>query len=1346
MLKRIILFLLCCAMLTVVPSVTAQSDTGLPADEAIVKINSFEAVNAGNGNIVLTFPARSKTGPVPLSLGLTMNVQIYAQLVNSHFLFATTAIGTLSDNALVFGSQFWNGHVIASFLNTAACPVTQTTTYKYNITALVDGAGTVHPLNPSVNWDTANCIYTTNIDTFTADQSGWEFIDTPSAGTTVVRDKAGFSASYAIQSASYLRSTGTITSPDGVVVNDQNSVITDALSSTPVMTSAIDGTNSQSYTDGTGTVRNVSVTTDLTTPYLTQFNLSGNCANYLAGGGGSAKLLPPTQVAYPDGSTVNLTWEKKGGNNYDGRLATLQIPQGATYTHTYSGGTNNEGVWCENPAIAYSLSAATMTISNGTGTWTFARTIGGGTYPNRTITTTVTKPDGSQVVYTFIGDISPTLTNKVSKDTDGTTVLGTVTYCYNSTISNCNATLPIPKNPASIAVYRYVPGVVNPAATISTLDNLGRVQQVDNYDFGPTVVNHQIFQYGSWNGTICTSFAGLPTGRLCDVNTQDTQSNPIARTRFAYNSTGDLLHQYNYTSLTNYLTTSYTYNANGTVASVTQPDGVQTTVAYNGTGGCNNLLPTSATSSIGTVSTTWDCNGAVPITTTNLNGLVTTMVYGDPLYRTTQISDNGGQAPITYTYTSPTRFSTDMVFNGGASISDNTVTTNTLGQKLSVQRRQSPSSSNYDTISFTYDTTGHMASTSTSCTTTIGGTCPTHAVDYIYDGNNRYKTITTKTTPTNGVATFTYPAGDVKAVLSPAPTGENTKIIQTERNGLGWLMRSCAVITSGLSGGGSCGERTAANGYLVTYTHDPLGRTTQVSHNSQTGGTPVNTTASYDFTNRITQSTIPESGTSTFHYDAATTNCPQFLAGHLTSSTDAAGNEICVWYDSLGREVSSHAAAGPNAGVTPVKKYVYDTNTKGGVNLAGHLAEVFTCAPSTNGGQGTCLFGNPSSHVTENQFSYDVYSRKTDVYTTTTALAGGYFHTTATYFDNNDFASLGGIPGISNVTYTLDSQGRPSSATIGSTGIVGSVSYDAASNPLTINYSNGDKDNYTWDAVSQNMTQYQFVMGAANTTDTGVLTWNPNGTLKQLAVTDNITSADTQTCLTGHDDLLRITLWNCGALANSTYSYSPDDAGNVTKGGTFNFAPGYTPANNRFLAPFTYDTKGRMLHDQTTGINYTWDAYGNLLTSNGNPIVHDALGNPIQKTVSGVATYYVQSPAGLLGTASSLTAYVNIRIPLPGGGENRYASGATDKLQHKDFTGSATLSTNRVARTLYSIFCFGPMGELYCGTAANSEYEGTWQDTQSTLDDFGSVRYKGAWGRSISPDGANGYVKTNSPF
>jgi len=283
------------------------------------------------------------------------------------------------------------------------------------------------------------------------------------------------------------------------------------------------------------------------------------------------------------------------------------------------------------------------------------------------------------------------------------------------------------------------------------------------------------------------------------------------------------------------------------------------------------------------------------------------------------------------------------------------------------------------------------------------------------------------------------------------------------------------------------------------------------------------------------------------------------------------------------------------------------------------------------------------------------------------------------------------VPGFSSITYGIDAEGRPTTATVGATSVVSSVNYDAASKVTQINFANGDKDAYTWDAPSQNMTQWQFTVGTANTTDTGLLTWNPNGTLQRMQITDNLSSADTQTCTTGHDDLLRITSLNCGALWNTSYSYSPDYAGNVTKSGSASFAPGYIPSNNRMLAPFTYDASGRLLHDATLGQDYTYDARGNMLSYAGNQIATDAFGQKVEKTVGATKTYFLYTPIGSVGTFSSLTGAVVARLPLPGGTST---SSGLNYLVHRDFMGSARLITNRSARTLQYVVSFGPMGEV----------------------------------------------------
>jgi hypothetical protein len=1507
----------------------AQTDTGIPSYEATIPINAYESVNLGNLNILLQAPVRSKGGPLPLSFMLTANSQIY---VNANKVYLTTASATSSfwANGAVLAQGYWNGGALISNQVTTCIGGGQNNhTTQYTLYGLYDGIGTLHPV--FATWF-GNPICNTPLDVFTSDGSGLEVAINTLGGPTVY-DRFGNISSFAFN---LTPSAGVITDTHGnhLTVGLNSNVITysDQLTSTAALsypTAQPSGTStSYQYTDGTGALRSV------TANFLggtsgTTFNPAYSCPGLI---NGSAPIYPLSSVNFPDSSSLFVTWELASTGYLDGRLATVKIPTGATYTHTYSGGTNGDGLWC----AATSVSNATMSIGNGTGTWKFARVVttsGCPTVPPTTVcsTTTVTKPDNSGVVYTFINNI---MTSKVVKDTDGATVLNTMVYCYNSTISNCNSSVPI--LPGSVAAYHYVPGVANPAETVTNSDSHGNLTEVDRYDFGPTLVSKELITYGSWNGSSCQSMASAHiVGLPCDVQTQDSSSNVLSHSRFNYNvSTGDLLNKYDYSGASTFLTTTFTYNSNGTVASMTRPDGVQGTVSNTQ---CNGYLPNSATSSVGTASMTWDCNGGVPATTTDLNGLVMTTTYGDPLYRVTQISNNGGRAPVTFTYTSPTRFSRDAIFNSNNSISNATTTLNSLGQTISLQNRQSPSSTNYDTISFTYDSSGHETGTSTPCTTTIGAICPTPAVAYTYDGANRPLTVTTKTS-TNGVLTYSHPHGDVSIVLSPAPTGENNKTVQIESDGLGRTTSVCTVVTSGLSGTGGCGQRTTASGYLTKYTLDALGRPTQISRNAQ--ATPVNTTATYDMLSRTTQATTPESNQANFYFDTTQSSCLSAgflgLAGHVNMSVDNSGNTLCYAYEGMGRLSALLPVSGPALSTSPEVKYVYasglgnnlgkltdistslppytttNTDTQFAYNTYGDLSDLWQNSPGLGGSsnvdaqtfsdnfnrsngplgsnwsslspfteptivsntaQGFSVAywigsggpNNPNEYAQANLtwgsdttdalgFSFrqgtggslvGIYFQKTggnigeDVYDTTgtldsalsnstvfsgltfnngdlikveflnitsggnpafqiniyqngtlfkswidnqapavypnlvtstlspglyspggttfswdnfaggTSALGNFFHTTTAYFDNGVLQMLGGLPGQTNISYGVDGEGRPYSAAQGTTNIVTSVTYDSASNPLTVTFGNSDTDTYQWDAASQNMKQYQFKIGTAGTTDTGVLTWNPNGTLQTWAITDNLSgSSDTQTCNTAHDDLVRITSFNCGSVWNESYSYSPDYAGNVSKTGNLNFVPGYTASTNHMLAPYTYDTNGNLLHDATTNVDYTWDAYGTPLSVTGSTLVNDAGGRLVEKVTGSTHSYIVNSPVGMIGTASSLTSASNLVIPLPGISALQLVAANQPVILHRDFMDSTRLKINFNSRAYNESYAYGPMGEVYRGTPGASQFEGTLRNTvSSATDDYGEVRYESQQGRTISPTGgANGYVKSNKPF
>src|SRR5208337_298184 len=176
----------------------------------------------------------------------------------------------------------------------------------------------------------------------------------------------------------------------------------------------------------------------------------------------------------------------------------------------------------------------------------------------------------------------------------------------------------------------------------------------------------------------------------------------------------------------------------------------------------------------------------------------------------------------------------------------------------------------------------------------------------------------------------------------------------------------------------------------------------------------------------------------------------------------------------------------------------------------------------------------------------------------------------------------------------------PGSASTGQNPVT-ATSYNVFSEVTGMTFGSGDSDALAYDSGTGRMTQYKFTVNGSSVT--GNLTWNQNGTLQQLAITDPFDSANQQTCTYAYDDLARIGNVNCLNPQSQpiwTQAFTPPDPfGNVQKtgsnGGT-SWLPTYTtPPTNQYSSipgvtgPY-YDSNGNVIKDGFH--SYTWDAEG----------------------------------------------------------------------------------------------------------------------------------------------------------
>ena len=1331
--KRIHSYFMCVMSLVAVLAGTsfAQVATGIPPFASIGG-GPFDQINLGNLNVHFDIPISQKAGRgMPFTYDVTYDNSVWipvgasghqswqpvsaawgwqglTQITSANVTYSTT---TTSGHCGTMGQFTWQS-------------------WQYSNFVYYDASGTKHPISYSPSYITStgtpsqNCPPTgpnpsTAYPVPTTDGSGYSMIAIPGQG----------SVSTSIGSSNGATLTaGNIEDANGNEITNNGSIYTDALGQTALTITGLGTPTSPvllKYTSPSGAQQyKVNYVAKTVT---TSFSCSG-IGEY------SGTVNLPTSIILADNSSYSFTYYG------DGRLQEITLPTGGTITYAYTGGFN--GINCSDG----STTGMTRTLSPG-GQWTYTRSYTGN---NNLWTTTIVDPTTPVANTTVVNLAKDSATSGntynfyetqrlVYQGGTGGTLLLTTYNCWNGDTGNC--------------AFDAVSSPIAKQTAFRKLSSGSLAASALTYS-GPFVTEDKEYDWGYISGQspisdTITSYAQFSNGAVepSSIVVEDGSGNVVAQTIYGYDETavtatsgtpqhlsigtsrGNLTSIKTYTSLSAYLTKTFTYYDTGTVNTATDVNGAVTTNVY-GTGSCGNSFPTQVNMPLSLfTSATWDCVGGVQLTSTDVNGHITTTAYSDPYFWRPATTTDPQSNVLHYNYYNPApppaRAETFMFFS--SAIAEQLTTVDGFGRTSVVQKQQAPGVSNFDTVETDYDALGRISKTympyfsNSYGQTNPGGLGTTQT----YDALSR-PLVTTDAG--GGTLTYSYSNNDVLQTVGPASTGENTKRKQLEYDGLGRLTSVCEI-TSG-PGSGTCGQSNPQTGYWTKYTYNALGNLTQVVQNAQSSSTQTRTYA-YDMLGRLTSETNPESGTSTYIYDVtgpSSCNGGETYNGDLARKVNADGTNICYYYDALHRltDVGNSNQSASNA----CKRFRYDNSTgvlgarPAGVSVGNTLGRVVEAETDIC----TTWPITQSSIITDEWFGYDALGNTTDVYQST-PTSGGYYHTTASYYPNGVpntlVAPVGTAP---TITYNVDGEGRTSTVSSSSgQNPVTATSYNLASQVTGVTFGSGDSDSYQFDPNTGRMTQYQYKMGTL--TDTGVLGWNANGSLGSLAITDQINSANSQTCSYTHDDLSRVANVNCGSAWGQTFTYDP--FGNLTKSGSSAWMPGYNN-NNRFtLAGTSYDSNGNLTNDATN--TYAYDVNGNVITLNGTAIVYDALDRMVQEG----STSLLMGPLSSKPLASMSGQTVNERfVALPGGAMMRSSWG----YRHGDWLGSVRLQTS-FSQTLVYDSAYAPFGENYAGAGTHSDVAFTQGSTDSlgrllstSLYDFDFRKYAQAQGRWISPD------------
>jgi RHS repeat-associated protein len=320
------------------------------------------------------------------------------------------------------------------------------------------------------------------------------------------------------------------------------------------------------------------------------------------------------------------------------------------------------------------------------------------------------------------------------------------------------------------------------------------------------------------------------------------------------------------------VTTYNTYNAYGQPLTITDPNGVVTTLAYDARQRLISRKVAGETTSFSYYPTGLLQSVTLP------DGSSLTYSY-DGARRLIQIADGSGNKTV-YTLDAMGNRTAENTFDpSGALHRTHTRVYNTLNELY-----QDVNSANTAAVTTTYGYDGNGNQTSIAAPLSRNTT-------ETYDALNRLKQITD---PANGITKFAYDANDNLISVTDPRTLATSYTYNAFGDLLSQTSPDTGSTTNTYDSGGNLVTSTDARGVVSTYAYDALNRVTSVAY--ALGGTTDQTVS--------------------FAYDSGTNG-----AGRLTGASDA--NHSLSWgYDALGRVASKSQTVN---GVTKSVGYAYSS-------------------------------------------------------------------------------------------------------------------------------------------------------------------------------------------------------------------------------------------------------------------------------------------------------------------------------------------------------------------------------------------------------------------------------------